>query len=161
MKAFKLMTKDVCLANPNQTIREVACEMLNKNVGALPVVQDGRVVGIVTDRDITLRAVAEGMTTDAKVSDIMSRDVKFCREDDNVESVAEAMATARLRRLLVLNWNDNLAGIISIADLATKEAHEHAGSALKEISRPVAHLAFKRDTSYDHMIGWPKNYGAS
>jgi CBS domain-containing protein len=137
MKVSEAMTRNVCLANPDQTIREAAMEMANHDCGILPVQENDRLIGMITDRDIALRGIARGLGPDAKVSDVMTHDVKYCFEDDDVEDVAENMAEIQVRRLPVLNVDKRLVGIVSIGDLALEcDDLDEIGEALGGISRP-------------------------
>jgi CBS domain-containing protein len=118
------------------TIRDAARAMRADNVGALPVGENDRLVGMVTDRDIVVRAVAEerpaGNTT---VRQVMSEGICYCFEDDDVEDAAQVMAKHQVRRLPVLNRNKRLVGVIALADLGRSE-DEAAQGALKDISQP-------------------------
>jgi CBS domain-containing protein len=136
MQVQKIMTPNVHIADPNMTIRDAARAMRADNVGALPVGENDRLVGMVTDRDIVVRAVAEerpaGNTT---VRQVMSEGICYCFEDDDVEDAAQVMAKHQVRRLPVLNRNKRLVGVIALADLGRSE-DEAAQGALKDISQP-------------------------
>jgi CBS domain-containing protein len=137
MKVSEAMTRKVCLASPDQTIREAAIEMATHDCGILPVREGDRLVGMITDRDIAVRGIAKGLGPDAKIREVMTRDVKYCFEDDDVEDVAENMAEIQVRRLPVLNAEKRLVGIVSIGDLALEcEDLDEIGEALGGISRP-------------------------
>jgi CBS domain-containing protein len=96
-------------------------------------------VGVITDRDIAIRAIAHGRGPDAKVRDVMSKDVKYCFEDEDVDHIAQNMADEQIRRLPVVNREKRLVGIVSLGDLATKRAMPHASKALRGISEPAHH----------------------
>lgn len=136
MKVQDIMTRDVCIADPNQTVREAAKKMAEVDVGLLPVGENDRLVGMISDRDIALRCVAAGKGPDATVRDIMTRDVKYCYEDQNVEDVASNMAEQQIRRLPVVDQDKRLVGIVSLADVAMERDAALSGAALRGISQP-------------------------
>ena len=136
MQVSEVMSSDVNIANPQQSIREAAQMMAEIDAGALPVGENDRLVGMITDRDIAIRAVAAGKGPDTRVRDIMSTEVKYCFEDEDVDEVAHNMADIKLRRLPVLNAKKRLVGIISLADIALAEGPDPAGQALCGISEP-------------------------
>jgi CBS domain-containing protein len=109
--------------------------MAQVDVGLLPIGQNDRLVGMVTDRDIAIRAVAAGLGPKTKVANVMSKEVKYCFEDDDVAEVAQNMADLQIRRLPVLNREKRLVGILSLADIALSDGGS-AGDALSGISRP-------------------------
>ena len=136
MHVNEVMSGDVTIASPQQTIREAAKIMAEIDAGALPVGENDRLVGMITDRDIAVRAVAAGKGPDTPVREIMSTEVKYCFEDDDIDDVAQNMADIKLRRLPVLNEKKRLVGIISLADIALAEGPDPAGQALCGISEP-------------------------
>ena len=137
MKVREAMTRDVRLVRPDQTIREAAHLMAELDIGALPIEKDDRLVGMITDRDIAVRAVAEGRGPDTPVRDVMSAEVKYCYEDQTIDEVTRNMGEQRIRRLPVLTREKRLVGILSLGDLAIDEsAQDEAGEALGGISRP-------------------------
>jgi len=137
MKVREAMTRDVQLVKPQQPISEAARLMAKLDIGALPVEENDRLVGMITDRDIAVRAVAAGRGPDTAVSEIMSREIKYCFEDQSVEEVTQNMGELRIRRLPVLTRDKRLIGILSLGDLAIDEgARDEAGEALGGISRP-------------------------
>lgn len=137
MKIRDCMTEDVQLAQPQLSIREAARLMARFDTGALPVGEDDRLVGMITDRDIAIRAIAEGKDLETPVSEVMSRDVLYCFEDESVEHVAQNMGETQVRRLPVLNRNKRLVGIVTLGDLACgTRADKVIGQALGEVSRP-------------------------
>jgi CBS domain-containing protein len=137
MQIQEIMSPSVRLADPNMTIRDAARQMRADNIGALPVGENDRLIGMVTDRDITVRAVAEdraaGNTT---VRDVMSEGVCYCFEDDDVEQAAKVMAEHQVRRLPVLNRDKRLVGVVALADLGRAGGRPVQG-ALKGISEPT------------------------
>ncbi len=136
MRISEAMTRNVCIANPDQTIRDAAKQMAEIDAGALPVGKDDRLVGMITDRDIVVRGVAAGKSPTAKVGDVMSKEVLYCFEDEDVEEVARNMADAKLRRLPVLNRDKRLVGIVSLGDIALADGPDTSGEALCAISSP-------------------------
>jgi CBS domain-containing protein len=136
MKIRDIMTRDVRIVDPDRTLREAAKQMEELDVGLLPVAENDRLVGMISDRDIVVRSVGAGKSCDCKVRDIMTRDVKYCYDDHEVEDVAENMAHQQLRRLPVLDRQKRLVGIVSLADLALDRDAALCGSALRGISQP-------------------------
>ena len=136
MQVSETMTREVCVANVDETIEQAARMMAGLDVGVLPVSENNRLVGMITDRDIAVRAVAEGMGPQTKVREVMSRDVKYCFADQDIEDVSGNMAEIRVRRLPVLDRDKNLVGILSLGDVAVTSGNGAAGVALTGISRP-------------------------
>lgn len=141
MNVSEVMTAQVATATPRTTIAQVARTMAEIESGAVPVVDDGKVVGLITDRDIVLRVVAEGIGLDTPVSEVMTEGVETCREDDNVADAAAKMGSKQIRRLVVLNGNGGMAGILSLGDVAVDYGAKAVGKTLSEISEntPAAH----------------------
>ena len=137
MKIAECMTQEVEIVTPDQPIREAARFMLRADAGIMPVSEGDRLVGMVTDRDIAVRAVAEGRGPDTPVREIMSGDVLYCFEDDEVEAVALKMSDAQVRRMPVLSRQDEtLVGIVSLGDISRSEQSEAASIALDGITDP-------------------------
>ncbi len=137
MKVREAMTREVRLARPEQSIQEAAREMAEMDIGALPVEENDRLVGMITDRDITVRAIAQGKGPDTRVRDVMSTEIKYCFEDQSVDEVTQNMGDLRVRRLPVVNRDKRLVGILSLGDLALEDtSQDEAGEALSQISRP-------------------------
>src|SRR5262245_10721313 len=131
------MTQDVHIANPDQSIREAAQAMAAIDAGALPVGQNDRLIGMITDRDIALRAVAQGKGPETPVRDIMSSDVCYCFDDQELDEVAANMADVKVRRLPVVNRDKRLVGIVSLGDMALADDPNGAASvALCGVSEP-------------------------
>lgn len=139
MKVKQIMTTDVSTVAPNDTVTKAASLMGQLDVGSVPVIDNNRVVGIVTDRDIILRGVAKGEGANQKISEVMTTDVKCATPDMDVHTVADIMAENQVRRLPVVE-NDKLVGIVAIGDLAVENIFENeAGEALHTISMGVKH----------------------
>ena len=134
MRVRDAMTRNVRLATPGQSIRDVAQMMAEIDAGILPVSENDRLVGMITDRDIAVRAVARGMGPDTPVRDIMSSEkVMYCYEDDDVDDVAKNMGDVKVRRLPVMDREKRLVGIISIGDVAQRE-QKAAGRSMEKIA---------------------------
>ena len=136
MKISEVMTTDVQTVSADQTAREAANFMLRAEAGSIPVCEGDRVIGIITDRDIAIRGVAEGRGPDTLVRDLMSDGVVCARAEDNVDDVARRMSEEQVRRLPVLDADEKLIGIISLGDLARETAGEPANQALEGVSQP-------------------------
>jgi CBS domain-containing protein len=137
MQIREVMSRDVSVASPGDSIQHAAARMAELDVGILPVGDNDRLVGMVTDRDIAVRGVA--CACDPKstaVRDIMSAEVKYCYDDDSVEQIAQNMAEQQIRRLPVVNRDKRLVGIVSLGDLATHLKSKAPGYALRGISQP-------------------------
>lgn len=138
MRVSEAMTRDVRIAHPNQNLREVARIMAEYDVGCLPVGERDRLVGMITDRDIAVRAVAKGKSPESTtVREIMSDEVLYCYDDQQISEVAQNMAEVQVHRLPVLNRDKQLVGILALADIANCEGAELAGSAVCGISEPT------------------------
>jgi CBS domain-containing protein len=137
MQLKDVMTTKVQLTDPSAKLKDAAISMREGDFGLLPVGANDRLVGTITDRDITIRAVAEGKDPNATtVGDVMSEGIRYCFEDQEVEEAARLMSEAQVRRLPVLNRDKRLVGIVALADLATETpSSASAGSALTGISR--------------------------
>jgi CBS domain-containing protein len=136
MKISKCMTRDVQLTSPEQTIREAAKTMADIDSGVLPVGENDRLVGMITDRDIAIRAVAQGKSPETRVREVMSEEVLYCFDDQELEDVARNMADIKVRRLPVLNRSKHLVGIVSLGDLSKREEPAVTAKAVSNISKP-------------------------
>mgnify|MGYP000880151808 FL=1 len=136
MRVNEVMTQDVKTISPQTTLREAAHFLSELDAGILPVEENDRLIGMITDRDIVVRAVANGRGPDTPVREAMSRDVKYCFDDDDIEDVAKNMAEIQVRRLPVVNRDKRLVGIISLADIANAGKHGATGKALEGVTRP-------------------------
>ena len=136
MRVSEAMTRDVQLIEPTQNIREAAQLMAELDAGIIPVREGDQLVGMITDRDIAVRAVAEGRGPDTAVREVMTDDVKYCYEDDDTDDMARNMADIRVRRLPVLTREKRLVGIISLGDMAVSDEPGKAGEAVAGISQP-------------------------
>jgi len=136
MKVREVMTSNVCLVDPDRSICEAAQMMADQDIGALPVGENDRLVGMVTDRDIAVRAVAQGLGPNTKIRDVMSQEVLYCFDEEELEDAAQNMGSLKVRRLPVLNRDKRLVGIVSIGDLAQREDARQTGQAIADISVP-------------------------
>ncbi|HET7848967.1 MAG TPA: CBS domain-containing protein [Pseudolabrys sp.] len=135
MKVNEIMTRDVEVASPNETLEHAAKVMASLDAGVLPVGENDRLVGMITDRDIAVRGIARGKGPDARVAEVMSRDVKYCFEDQDVDEVCRNMGEIQVRRLPVINRDKRLVGILSLGDVAF-EGGDGIGQTLGRISQP-------------------------
>ena len=134
----EIMSTDVQVIEPEATLRRAAQLMQQLDVGALPVCRGTKLLGMVTDKDITIRGVAAGLAPDsACVADVMTESLQFCTEDQDTEEVMRIMGEAQVRRLPVINMNKELVGIVSLGDLALRQAG-HIDEAVRQISEPAA-----------------------
>jgi CBS domain-containing protein len=136
MKVSEAMTRDVSLATPGQTICDAARMMADCDAGSLPVSENDRLVGVITDRDIAIRAVAEHKSPDTTVAEVMSREVLYVYDDEDIEQVAQNMREQQVRRMPVVNRDKRLVGIVSLGDLARSTDAGTTGEALKGIAQP-------------------------
>lgn len=142
MKVSDAMTGQVSTAAPTDTVRKVAQMMAHVETGAVPIVDEGKVVGLVTDRDIVLRVVAEGRSFDSPISEAMTDgEVHSVKEDDVLADATAKMASHQIRRLVVLNDAGALTGILSLGDVAKDYGAKQVGKTLEEISAEPADAA--------------------
>ena len=139
MEIREIMSRDIDFVTTDETIEEAAVRMKESNVGDMPVIVGGEAVGMLTDRDITIRIAANGLDPQkSHVSDAMTEGVIACKEDDDTEIAARMMADKQVRRLLVMDPDGQLSGVVSLGDLATSLDKERVGEVLEKISRPAA-----------------------
>ncbi len=135
MRVSEAMSRDVQICTPGSSIKECAKMMAEIDAGAMPVGENDRLIGMITDRDIAIRAIGAGKGPDTPVRDVMSTEVKYCFEDEDLDHVAKNMADIRVRRLPVVNRDKRLVGIVSLGDLAVKEK-KAATKAVSGVSQP-------------------------
>jgi len=133
MKVRETMTRNVECVAPETTIEEAARKMKALDIGFLPVCENDRLIGTLTDRDIVLRAIADGRDLGTSVRDVMTNSVFYCFEDDDVEVCAEHMQDMEVRRILVLNRDKRLMGVVSLGDLSRTD-EKAAAHTLKDIA---------------------------
>jgi CBS domain-containing protein len=136
MKISEVMTTDLETVSAAQTAREAAAYMLRADAGSIPVCEGNRVVGMITDRDIAVRGVAEGRGPDTPVSELMSDGIICAHEDDDVQAVARRMSEEQVRRIPVIDSDERLVGIVSLGDLTRETSGEAAHQALEGVSAP-------------------------
>ena len=136
MKVSDAMTSDVRVVRPEQSICEAAQIMAECDSGVLPVTDGDRLIGVLTDRDIAIRAVAREMSPHTTVGEIMSKEVLYCYEDEDLEHVAQNMGELQVRRLPVMDRSKRLVGIVSIGDLSLTTSPDVTGLAVADVSRP-------------------------
>jgi CBS domain-containing protein len=140
MQVNEVMTRGVECISPDATLRDAAARMKDLNVGSLPVCGDNdRLIGMITDRDVTVRATAAGANPGTtRVRDAMTPDIVYCFDDQDVAEAARLMKENQIRRLVVLNRDKRLIGIVSLGDLAVETGDEMlAGNTLEAVSEPA------------------------
>jgi CBS domain-containing protein len=139
MQLKEIMTDHVEVVRPDTSVQEAAAKMRDLDVGMLPVCDGERLTGTITDRDIAIRAAAKGMDVKkTTVREIQSSDVFYCYEDEDISQAAKLMEDKQVRRLMVLDRNKRLSGVVSLGDLAIKVGQDDlSGEVLKEVSEPV------------------------
>jgi CBS domain-containing protein len=136
MKVSDAMTLEVQLCTPDDTLKDAAEAMMALNVGLLPVTDGDRLVGMISDRDIATRGMAMGLGPATLVRNVMTEDVKYCFEDQDLDEVTQNMGDIQVRRLPVLSRDKRLVGIIALADIARIRAGDGTAEALSQISQP-------------------------
>ena len=135
-KLKDLMSRDVQIISPDGTIKEAAQQMRKGNFGMMPVGENDRMIGTISDRDIAIRAVAEGKDPSTKVREVMSEGIVWAYEEDSVDDAAKLMGDRQIRRLPIVNADKRLVGIVALGDFAVDRSDiEAAGKALSEISK--------------------------
>ena len=135
MKVRDLMSKDVQVARPGDSLQEVARRMQAGDFGFMPVADGDALIGTITDRDLVVRALAGGVSATAPVVEFITRDPYTARADDDLKTVLDAMSSRQIRRLPVLDKDNRLVGVVSLGDLSTRVKEKYAGEALEGISR--------------------------
>ncbi|MBA4000766.1 CBS domain-containing protein [Brevundimonas sp.] len=136
MKVRDIMSRDVQVARPGDSIQNVAGRMAAGDFGFMPVAEGDQLVGAVTDRDLVVRALAGGAGADTPVSEAMTTTVEWRRDDEDLKDVLKCMSDKQIRRLPILDGDNRLVGVVSLGDLSTRVKEKYAGEALEEISRP-------------------------
>ena len=132
-----VMSRDVKVISPDATIREAAQKMLSGDFGMMPVGENDRMIGAISDRDIAVRAVAQGRDANTTVREVMSQGIAWAYDDDSVEQAAQIMSEHQVRRLPIVNHDKRLVGIVALGDFAVESDDlEPAAEALSEISQP-------------------------
>jgi CBS domain-containing protein len=136
MKIKEVMSRDVILASPRETLAEVAQMMAERDIGFMPVGDGDRIVGMVTDRDIVVRGVAAGKGPATPISEVMTGDVKYCFDDEDIDHVILNMGENQVRRLPVMNRQKRLVGIVTLADAALEHDPVVVGEAFLRVVEP-------------------------
>ncbi|HEX6073449.1 MAG TPA: CBS domain-containing protein [Sphingomicrobium sp.] len=136
MKVSEVMTREVQTIRPDQPVQDAASFMLTADAGSIPVTEGERLIGMITDRDIAVRGIAQGYGPDTPVRDLMSNEVICAHEDDNVEAIASKMSEAQVRRLPVIDSQERLCGIVSLGDLSRETDNGTAAQALEGVTQP-------------------------
>lgn len=136
MRVSEIMSSDPVTVSPRQTLAEAAALMAQIDAGFLPVGENDKLVGMLTDRDIAIRGIGAGRGPDAMVGEAMTQDVCYCFEDDDVTTVAQNMGDQQIRRIPVVNREKRLVGVLSLGDLAGRGDALAAGEALAEVAQP-------------------------
>jgi len=139
MQVANVMTRNVQVAGPDQSIIEAAKLMAECDCGAIPIAKNDKLIGMITDRDIVLRALAQGKSGQTKASEIMSEEIKYCFDDEEIDEVVKNMGDLQIRRLPVVNRDKRLVGIVSLGDIAPN--CESTGQALSDICEPGSKMA--------------------
>jgi len=132
------MTRDVHVANPQQTIVEAAKMMAEQDIGCLPVGDDDRLVGMLTDRDIVVRALAQGRDGQSLVGEVMTKSVKYCFDDEDMGQVLNNMGEVKIRRVPVVDRERHLVGVLSLGDVARSHDPQAVGIALSSVASATA-----------------------
>ncbi|HZX18067.1 MAG TPA: CBS domain-containing protein [Pseudomonas sp.] len=135
MKISEIMTRNVQTTSPERSLRDVAALMADIDSGAVLVNEGDRLVGMVTDRDIAIRGVAAGLTSDTPVRKVMSGEVRYCFDDEEVEHVAKNMADIQMRRLPVLNREKRLVGVVSLGNIASCRNERASATVLQGVAQ--------------------------
>jgi CBS domain-containing protein len=138
MKLSEIMTRDVVVIQPDDSLQSAAKKMRDRNIGFLPVCDGDTLIGVLSDRDITIRALAEGMDVNIMLGrDLMTTPAVYCFEDQDISEAAKIMEENQIRRLVILSRDDKrLVGVISLGDLARNQAADRSGQVLKKVSEP-------------------------
>lgn len=135
-----MMSRNAVIASPDQSIGEVAKIMAERDIGCLPVAQDDRLVGMITDRDIAIRAIAAGKGAETRVGDVMTEDVRYCFDDEELDEIAANMGDQQVRRMPVVDRDKKLVGMLSLCDLALRSGEPHTvGQMVAGISRKAGY----------------------
>ena len=135
MQIRDVMTTDVKTLSPDQSIREAAALMADIDSGALLVNDQDRLIGMITDRDIAIRAVAKGLDCDTPIREVMSKTIRYCFDDESVQDVAQNMAENEMRRMPVLNREKRLVGVVSLGNIASCHSQKTSDTVLQGVAR--------------------------
>lgn len=149
MKLSDVMHRDPQVIRGDTTLREAAQRMRDADIGALPVCEGDRIEGVLTDRDVVVRSIAQGDDPEkARAADVMTREIAWCFDDDSIDEASRKMSERQVQRLLVLNHDKKLVGIVSIGDLARQRGNAPAVThTIEEIKKPTKPSAAGADAS--------------
>jgi CBS domain-containing protein len=138
MKLSEIMTRDIVVIQPDDSLQSAAKKMRDRNIGFLPVCDGETLIGVLSDRDITIRALAEGMDVNIMLGrDLMTAPAIYCFEDQDVNEAAKIMEENQIRRLVILSREDKrIVGVVSLGDLAKNQTTERSGQVLQKVSEP-------------------------
>ena len=136
MKVRDIMSRDVQVARPGDSIQNVAGRMAAGDFGFMPVAEGDHLVGTITDRDLVIRALAGGAGPETVVGEVMTSNVEWRRDDEDLKDVLKCMSEKQIRRLPILDKDSRLVGVVSLGDLSIRVKEKYAGEALEDISRP-------------------------
>ena len=136
MKVRDIMSRDVQVARPGDSIQNVAGRMAAGDFGFMPVAEGDHLVGTITDRDLVIRALAGGAGPETVVGEVMTSNVEWRRDDEDLTDVLKCMSEKQIRRLPILDKDSRLVGVVSLGDLSIRVKEKYAGEALEDISRP-------------------------
>jgi CBS domain-containing protein len=138
MKLSEIMTRDVVVMQPDDSLQSAAKKMRDRNIGFLPVCDGEDLLGVISDRDITIRALADGMDVNIMLGrDLMTAPAIYCYDDQDVSEAAKIMEDNQIRRLVVLSREDKrLVGVVSLGDVARNESADRSGQVLQKVSEP-------------------------
>ena len=144
MEVREIMTADPAVCEMSQPVRDAAEMMEECDCGAIPVVENlltKRLVGLITDRDIAIRAVAKGLDPlETRVGDCMTSDISFVRPESSIEEVEQIMENLQVRRVPIVDENESVCGMVSIADIALTRPHQKAAALVQGVSKPAQHI---------------------
>jgi CBS domain-containing protein len=139
MRVFDVMTPSVELIHPDNTIQDAALKMAEGDLGLLPVAENGQLVGMLTDRDIVVRGIAQDCNpSETTVREVMTERIRYCFDDESADDAAAVMGHLQIRRMPVVDRERRLVGMVSIADIARKHDRAKAGEALEEVCAPAS-----------------------
>jgi CBS domain-containing protein len=151
MKAKDIMTASPCCCSPNDSVQDVARTMRDHDCGAVPIIDKGRMVGIVTDRDLTVRALAAGLDSESRVADVITREPASCDADAELSEVERVMSDQQVRRIPIVDADKRVVGIVSQADLARALVDGRAVTE-HEVALVVERVSMPRHRPFDHGV---------
>jgi CBS domain-containing protein len=151
MKAKDIMTASPCTCSPNDSVQEVARTMRDHDCGAIPITEKGRLVGIVTDRDLTVRALAAGLDHESRVADVITREPSSCDVDAELSEIERVMSDQQVRRVPIVDADKRVVGIVSQADLA-RAIFDGRSLSEHEVALVVERVSMPRHRPFDHGV---------